>query len=473
LGELLVEVTLNPEHEATYKVGGYEFSPEHPKQRVPRSLAERLWSEPAFQDDQGKPLKPLSKGGVLLLIRSHQADDFWPLAQALNKRGWEPHFMEVQRNRRDDDFNEKWLAARKTEFMSLALKRPGNWNRDVNAEWNGYDLIEITRFARWRWRVRAAPADEFVLASIQWYLEKYEELFKEAKPKLLVTFGDMAHDQRAAVEVAKRMGLPVLRLEGGFLPDSSTLDLGGMYYTKESEFEEIWKSQSRLTPQEKIKLEQFVKLWKQGGLSKYRNSTTHQKMEDVDVKATLPPGSAGKKLLLVICQTTGDATMFFPKVLMQAKEELARVACEAMKGDNGWVVLVKPHPYESTGKLREIVDVAHFDARVIENVTAHSALRAADAVLTINSTMGFEALAYGLPVITLGGNWYTGRGVTTDIREREGLVEAVRGAVAKARRPPKAKTEQLLYATIFRYLFLHRKDTGRIDAILKQVEAAN
>ena len=489
----LVEVTLNPKHEATYRVGKYEFSPEHPKHKVPRALAERLWQQPAFQDGSRfiapppspvphatpvvqmkekvlKPVvtadvpKPVVTGGVLLLIRSHQADDFWALSQALKKRGWEPQFVEVQRNRRDDDFNEKWLEKHKTEFTSIATKRPHRWDGEVNATWNGYDLVDITRFARWRWRVRMVPADEFVLASIQWYLGMYEKLFKEARPRLICTFGDMAHDQRAAVAVAKRMGIPVLRLEGGFVPESSTLDLGGMYYTKESDFEGIWKSQGRLTVEEKLKLKGFVKAWKEGGLSKYKNPTTHQTPNEVDVRKALPNE---KKVLLVICQTTGDATMFFPKVLMRTKEELAQVACKAMSRAEDWIVLIKPHPYESTGRLKEIA-AGIPNARVLENVSAHSALRAADAVLTINSTMGFEALAYGLPVITLGDNWYTGRGVTADIREKEGLAEAIGKAVTRAHRPPQAKTDSLLYATIFRYLFLHQQETGRIDAILKQ-----
>ena len=81
---------------------------------------------------------------------------------------------------------------------------------------------------------------------------------------------------------------------------------------------------------------------------------------------------------------------------------------------------------------------------------------------------------YGLPVITLGDNIYTGRGITTDVRDgTKDLAGQIREAVVSAKKPPKAKLEQFLYAIIFKYLFMHQKDTGRLDAIVKQLETSN
>ena len=193
-------------------------------------------------------------------------------------------------------------------------------------------------------------------------------------------------------------------------------------------------------------------------------------MEDADVRAQAPEG---KKVLLVICQTTGDATMFFPETVVQDKDRLARLVCNAMKDEEEWVVLVKPHPYEDHRGLVSIM-AEQENANLLLNVSAHSALRAADAVVTINSTMGFEALMYGLPVITLGDNIYTGRGITTDVRDgTKDLAGQIREAVVSAKKPPKAKLEQFLYAIIFKYLFMHQKDTGRLEAIVKQLETSN
>jgi capsular polysaccharide export protein len=49
------------------------------------------------------------------------------------------------------------------------------------------------------------------------------------------------------------------------------------------------------------------------------------------------------------------------------------------------------------------------------NIGADDALKLADEVWTISSTLGFEALLRGLPVTCLGMPLYAGRGLTNDL----------------------------------------------------------
>jgi hypothetical protein len=60
---------------------------------------------------------------------------------------------------------------------------------------------------------------------------------------------------------------------------------------------------------------------------------------------------------------------------------------------------------------------------------ARTILDRARAVVTVNSTAGFEALVLGLPVVTLGKSHYRGRGLTYDVTDPAALPEVLRAAV--------------------------------------------
>jgi len=210
--------------------------------------------------------------------------------------------------------------------------------------------------------------------------------------------------------------------------------------------------------------------WRTTAISKYKKATQHQRIEYADISAQVPKG---KKVLVVICQTTGDATMFYPQTLVQDKERLSRLVCNAMKAEEEWVVWIKPHPYE---EHRGLVSIAaeQSNAELVLNANAHAVLQVADACVTINSTMGFEALMYGLPVITLGDNIYTNRGLTTDIRDPStDLAEQIRDAIVTAKKPPRGKLERFLYAVIFKYLFMHNLDTQRMESIAERIKTSS
>lgn len=60
---------------------------------------------------------------------------------------------------------------------------------------------------------------------------------------------------------------------------------------------------------------------------------------------------------------------------------------------------------------------------------SHEVIRKAEAVITINSKVGFEALAYYKPVITLGASFYRGHGATLDVTDLAGLAGDIKKAV--------------------------------------------
>lgn len=84
----------------------------------------------------------------------------------------------------------------------------------------------------------------------------------------------------------------------------------------------------------------------------------------------------------------------------------------------GFDLWVKPHPFAADIPLRRLVALQR-RVRNLElvhpQVPLRALLRRVAALVTINSTAGFEALAAGVPVVALGRSHYSGRGLTHDV----------------------------------------------------------
>lgn len=93
-------------------------------------------------------------------------------------------------------------------------------------------------------------------------------------------------------------------------------------------------------------------------------------------------------------------------------------------------VVLKPHP---NAPLRA-ADVPP-DVPVWHDVNLHSAIRAADVVVGQVSTSIFDALLFDKPLVSLGRNLLSGRGVTYDCFTRDGVEATLGAALARADLP--------------------------------------
>jgi hypothetical protein len=87
----------------------------------------------------------------------------------------------------------------------------------------------------------------------------------------------------------------------------------------------------------------------------------------------------------------------------------------------GYVLWIKPHPaFAGDVPLARLAAMRRRapNIRLLDpSIHAHEVLRHARAVVTINSTTGFEALMFGVPLVTLGRSLYRVRGLTTDVAD--------------------------------------------------------
>jgi capsular polysaccharide export protein len=86
-------------------------------------------------------------------------------------------------------------------------------------------------------------------------------------------------------------------------------------------------------------------------------------------------------------------------------------------------IIVKKHP-----RCKEVEVKISPKNMLVETGTIHDFLPNAKYVVTINSTVGVEALAYHKPVITLGNTFYESRGLTYKVTNDEEMVKAVEWA---------------------------------------------
>lgn len=154
----------------------------------------------------------------------------------------------------------------------------------------------------------------------------------------------------------------------------------------------------------------------------------------------LPEG----KLVLVVGQVEDDASIRLGTDGVATNAALLNAARAA---NPDAALIYKPHPDVEAGLRPGAITGA--DADVIAHETDIAALlERVDALWTMTSLAGFEALIRGVPVTTLGAPFYAGWGLTRDI------------GAPPARRRARPSLEGLVHATLIDYPRYRDPKTG-------------
>lgn len=213
---------------------------------------------------------------------------------------------------------------------------------------------------------------------------------------------------------ATRTHAGATRIEDGFLrsrglgaelipPLSLVADDLGIYYdpTRPSRLEHLITARADLRPDQRARAERLIERLTAAGLSKY-NLTA-----DAPDLSGLPPGPR----ILVPGQVEDDASIRTGTDRVRTNAALLK-ATRAANPDA--IILYKPHPDVEAGLRDGGGDIADADV-VLTNTDPIALLTKVDAVWTMTSLMGFEALLRGIPVTTLGAPFYAGWGLTNDL----------------------------------------------------------
>lgn len=156
--------------------------------------------------------------------------------------------------------------------------------------------------------------------------------------------------------------------------------------------------------------------------------------------AALRAARPGVRVVLVPGQVEDDASVRLGAGAVRTNRDLIRAA---RAGNPGAALVYKPHPDVVAGlRPGAVPDAAELADLVLTGGDPAAVLGAVDAVWTITSGLGFEALLRGVPVTVLGAPFYAGWGLTDD-----------RGPVPARRAPlPAAEAlDRLVHAVLIAY----------------------
>lgn len=221
---------------------------------------------------------------------------------------------------------------------------------------------------------------------------------------------------RRARELARRLGIPVLHVEDGFVrswgtgdrfpPLSLVVDDVGIYYdsTRPCALENLLNSGEDLLAGVHYDVRRARALLREHRLGKYNHAPDWRD----------PPRPDGSRRVLVVDQTFGDQSV----ALGGADAGTFEAMLAAARAENpGAMVYVKTHPEVTSGRKGGYLTAVRDDARTVvlrEAINPSSLVEHMDHVYVVSSTMGFEALLADKPVTCFGLPWYAGWGATDD-----------------------------------------------------------
>jgi capsular polysaccharide export protein len=149
-------------------------------------------------------------------------------------------------------------------------------------------------------------------------------------------------------------------------------------------------------------------------------------------------------------QVEDDSQLLLHSPWVKSMEQAVRCLLEAIP--KGIQLVVKRHPSDR-GKtpLQEIRNLleAH-EGAFISQGTISDLLRESEAVVTINSSVGFEALTWYKPLVVLGQAAYARPGITWVVEEPKLLENRLRAALTS--QTDRQRIDELLYMVLAQYM---------------------
>jgi capsule polysaccharide modification protein KpsS len=140
-----------------------------------------------------------------------------------------------------------------------------------------------------------------------------------------------------------------------------------------------------------------------------------------------------------------DAQITFREPFLNQFEQIKYISRALPYGYN---LYVKPHPHflGSDVFLREIVNLAKLrNVMMIDPIVPiRPLIRSSKGVITVNSTAGFEALIYGVPVITFGHDFYCKNSLCRVIRDLNDLAQTLYDVINNVSLPKRDSVQEYI-----------------------------
>lgn len=249
------------------------------------------------------------------------------------------------------------------------------------------------------------------------------------RPCAMIVLNGQTAMARTLVAGAGKARCPVWYWENGLLPETLVFDRDGVNAASSAARwgrVDDWGYQP--TRQQTEAFAAWYREWRRNGetlVNAGRASTAGA----VRAGLRITPES---RVVLVPLQVETDTNIILHSPAFQHMQVFADFLQRAVAERSDIVLLFKDHPKRVRQQPAvpglQLSDSRH---RYVAEGHLHSLLDASDAVITINSTVGFEALLRGMPVICCGHSSYSGKGLTQDLLHGEDDLAELQGLLVR------------------------------------------
>ncbi|WP_417253480.1 capsular biosynthesis protein [Celeribacter sp.] len=258
--------------------------------------------------------------------------------------------------------------------------------------------------------------------------------------------------RRVFMEGAADAGVPTLYAELAPFPDRMQLDHTGVNalgsLPRDPRFYTAWAAGVA---------ERQGEGWRALG-----ENLTSRASRRADVRQENGAALAGEKFLFVPLQVPNDSQItLFSGWIGSVENMIALLAKVAPALPDGWHIRIKEHPSAKTSlseALSHAVEASGHRIVVDNDTDTFEQVRASQAVLTINSSVGLQAFFYDKPVITLGEAFFA----------LPGLVHPVEGS--DALNDVMAHVESLGFDPMLRAAFMNYLDVVHFPKVSKDAD---
>lgn len=425
---------------------------------------------PGRHRDAG-PLTPDSLRGRDLLVMYEAWRSVFDLPGLLRAAGvtaaathtrWLPGY-------REPDLHRFWRESRGKPFSELT--------------WEGMPLRSAVIGSAACWYMRAGLTDADLRAvpfivndTIRSYEAVRNALSIPDGPRRLVVVNGMYHRQRAAVEAARSLGVPVVAIEQCLFPGLIYAETQTGATGNRSSLAGVSAEAVARRASDAAALGRATELLASFARAEDDRYPQGPEGDPAALRASIGVPH-GHRVLLVLGQVCCDSAVVHDATIIDDAVELVREATAAAEAVGGWTVVVKPHPREASfaepmfGRpmndvtRRRLLDEfgRHPLVRVLGPGSAHvrTLMGMADAGLTLTSQAGLEmAAVHAKRVISCGRAFWARKGFTADIEDRAGVRETIADAL---RRPVFGADEHrraLAFVDIMATDVLHRPEAA-------------
>jgi capsular polysaccharide export protein len=241
----------------------------------------------------------------------------------------------------------------------------------------------------------------------------YSRFFSKITVDYIAVWGGLKGHQSIAVAAAKNAGISIIYMENGPLPQTTAVDTKGINFNNSLPRDiKFYRENGKASPSLPTQLQD-------------RNLHKDRKETEKNIES-LP-----SRYIFIPFQVDDDSQILSFSPWIQNMTHLYEVLDQIIPNmQSDMFFIIKEHP--SSSRSYSHLHQRNPRIKFANSQSTQNLIENAEAVITINSTVGLESMLFGKPVITLGQAFYSMDGLTYQAGSVESLEKLLKSTPAPA-----------------------------------------